>query len=280
MKKETKRKSIIALGALALILAVGATAGTTFAKYSSSKEVTTSTATVAKWGFVINANTNDLFGKFYETDENPSDTTFAKVVTGKTGDDAGVVVAASANSNVVAPGTSGQFTITVSGSAEVDAEITTTIAEGFKTISLKKARTTSEEEPDDSVNYYPIEWTVSDPTTTDGFYTATRDIELVKEHIKSWKFRYDAGATANVSGYSKTLTVKWAWAFHVNDLYDTYDTILGTKAHINANPDTDGKDNPAVSGDQKNLVAGYTAELDIEIPAITVSVVQVNTKSN
>ena len=66
--KDNKRKTRIGIVAIILVLlvAVGSVIGITLAKYVTSSDITTQTATVAKWGYTITADSSSLlFGTNY-----------------------------------------------------------------------------------------------------------------------------------------------------------------------------------------------------------------------
>ena len=263
MKKETKRKALVVAGALALIAAVGTTAGTTFAKYATSASKGTTSETVAKWGFTVSA-TGELFGQMYGTDTN-----IIKDII-KDGDNA--VIASAGEYNVVAPGSSGSITFTIEGTAEVNARIKVEVADKeasdekgkFQDISLTKAE--SEEGAKDGWTYNPIKWTM----TANGSTAATlvEKNEEVETKLRSWN---DDSKEYKANGEKVSLkyTLSWEWKFEdgKNDAEkaenNEKDTILGTMSHNNKT--TDGL---------------YTAVTTLKIPQIKVSVEQINTVVN
>lgn len=204
MKKNNNRKTKKLLSIVAMVLMVGLIAGMgamTYAKYVTTGSVPTQSATAAKWGFVITADTSNLFG----TDYDQTDAT-NKIATKVTTD--GVAVNASGDTNVVAPGTTGSMTITVSGSAEVLAKLTVTVDTGTADIALG--------------DYKPVKWSITgtseDNTVTDG------TLEAVLNALKT-----DADTTSIAAGetVSKSYTISWKWAF---DGDNAKDTVIGYKA--------------------------------------------------
>ncbi|MCH5171286.1 MAG: hypothetical protein J1F31_00400 [Erysipelotrichales bacterium] len=254
MKKETKRKVVVVAGALALIAAVGTTAGTTFAKYANSASKDATSATVAKWGFTVSA-TGQLFGKMYGTD--------TKITTV----DGSAVIASAGDYNVVAPGSSGSITFTINGTAEVNARIKVEVAAEdaddnkgkFQDISLTKAE--SEQGAKDNWTYNPIKWTMTANGSTAAAPVANN---LVESNLRSWNNSIDY--KANGTRVDLTYTLSWEWKFEdgKNDAekaeINEKDTILGTMSHNNKT--TDGL---------------YTAVTTLKIPQIKVSVEQINT---
>ena len=65
MKNKTKKRLGVVAAMLGLVVAIGAVAGNTLAKYISSVKVESEVATVAQWGYTVTANASDLFSKTY-----------------------------------------------------------------------------------------------------------------------------------------------------------------------------------------------------------------------
>lgn len=198
MKNKTrKNKKIFMVVAMVLMVALVAAMGTmTYSKYISTANVPTQTATAAKWGFVVTANTNNLFGKQYNKNETTAtvDGTGAVLVKALTG----------ATTNIVAPGTSGSMTITVGGKAEVKAKFTIALAAGFKEISATLSGT----------EYLPIKWTLKKNSSEVGTYD---NLSALQTALEAQSIVIEAGAAS----FDATYTISWAWAFSVNDEADT-----------------------------------------------------------
>lgn len=160
--KQTKKRLGVVAVMLLLVIAIGATAGTTLAKYITSATVDSKTAAVAKWGYTVTTNAEDLFGKQYSD---------GKIVA----DDGEIDVDVAADYYVVAPGTSsegadksGTLSFTINGTAEVDAKLTIDVTD-FETVWLNPAKIGAmvkgeEEEEEFELGediYYPLVWTVS-----------------------------------------------------------------------------------------------------------------------
>lgn len=187
MNNKKMKKGILGICIGLMVALVCGMGAMTYSKYISTTDAGTQQATAAKWGFVITANTDKLFG----TDYTKATGEYATVVS--TG--SGVAVKASSDANVVAPGTSGSMTITVNGSAEVRAKLT---------ISMTN---TSDIYYD---AYYPIVWTMGDDTYTNlAALTAALNEET------------EIAAGTSVT---KDITISWAWAFE-ND--NESDTMIG-----------------------------------------------------
>ena len=116
--KNMKRKALIVAVMALLLVAILAMSVSTFAKYTTSATTGSNTATVAKWGFVVNAQAGGLFADQYGgTDSGLADA----YVSGDT-----VFVDANGSGNVVAPGTTGSLTFSITGTAEVRSQVTVT----------------------------------------------------------------------------------------------------------------------------------------------------------
>ena len=197
MKKENKKK-VVTLSAMAALLAVVlGMGGKTYAKYFTEYDVPAQTATVAKWGVVINTpDVSNLFGQKYQ-----SGTPSATVTTG----DSNIVVKGSTNK--VAPGTSGNMSFTVTGLTEVKAQINVTV-DFTKQVHLD--------------TYYPMVWTI------DG---ATNDYTSVDGGVNGAAADYTDSQVLNPgddAAYSFSLN--WNWAFSIDEATDEKDTELGRAA--------------------------------------------------
>lgn len=244
-KKKTKTKRlVILLAMLALIVFMVALGGTTFAKYITSQKVESSSATVAKWGFVVTADTKDLFSKRYNA---------TAVVKDTEPDTATVDVKAS--SAVVAPGTKGKLDIKINGVAEVDAKLTFTVNTAVtKDVKLTKAASGTESETDyvAAVNYAPLTWKLTGSAGTEITTDGTLADCLTK--LAAQTENIAAGTTLT----DKTYTLEWEWKFDNTTAKsepnaDTYDTLLGYAA-----ADKDATDKKFTTE-----LTGYTADIEV-----------------
>ncbi len=193
MKNNKKTKKVILGVCMVLMIALVCGMGAmTYSKYITTADKGTQQATAAKWGFVITANTDNLFGKNYTMAEGASSAT---VVT-----ENGVAVKASSDGNVVAPGTSGSMTITVNGSAEVRAQLT---------ISMTNMSDIFYD------TYYPIQWTLKKGATTTT-YTKLEDLSTALNETLT----IEAGSSGE-----RNIEISWAWAFDGQN--DENDTTIG-----------------------------------------------------
>lgn len=231
-KKKVNKKPMLIAGIAMLLALVGCVGGLTYSKYVSSKSIPSTQATVAKWGYVITANSTNLFGTKYVKGD--ADNT-AKVASEGTG----VIVSASTN-NVIAPGATGSLTLSVKGTAEVAAKLNIALAV-TSDITLKDGT-------EESANVYsPVKWTLTNNGTA-----IVSDVTLaeVAKKINQTDVTIDANATS--IDYDYELTYSWPFdgsktntdlKANASDTTgitaDTADTILGLKAAGTTLTDTD-----------------------------------------
>lgn len=195
-KKENKTmKKVLTVSALALLLGlVGYTGGSTFAKYISEMENQSATATVAQWGYTLNANAKDLFGNVYEN----ASSTVATV-----NDDATAnIVVKGLSGDKVAPGTTGSATFSVQGQAEVLSRLE--VVSSISDVSLS----------DGSKTYSPIKWSV----TGDAVIGSTNHLPAdIVDGSAAQVEEFLDGLTTNVIPVNTEInidvTITWEWAF-------------------------------------------------------------------
>ena len=199
-KFNKKKKMLVILSIVLMLTMVVGMGAFTFAKY-----VTTQTAgdqaDAAQWGFVITADASKLFGKDYTL--SGTGTSATVVPTGS-----GVAVKATGEGNVVAPGTTGSMTFSISGKAEVRAKV-----------SLELAPTT-----DIYLNtYYPVKWTLKENGTS-----VRTDVTL-SEALTALESSVDGiGSIEPGTVVNKTYVLSWTWAFDSGN--NKSDTVLGLLA--------------------------------------------------
>ncbi len=205
--KNMKKKVVIIAAMVLLLAAVLVMSISTFAKYTSTATTDANTATVAKWGLTIQADAAGLFGSEY----GEADATTKLATTGT-----GVNVIA--DSAVVAPGTTGFMTFTVTGTADVSAQVKFAL------------NMTSEIALD---TYKPVKWTLHDGSSnvvTDG------TVAQINEYFNSnpEALVIEQGEVVEATTY----TLTWSWAFDnaaasgVGELTGNQaDTLLGQKAN-------------------------------------------------
>lgn len=207
MKSRKNKKMLVAVAMVLMIALVAGMGAMTYSKYITSGKTGEQTATAAKWGFVVTVNAENLFASDYKKD---GANAVAKV------DGSGnVVVNGTGTAKVVAPGTKGSMTINISGSAEVNAQLT---------IALAKDTTIKEIKYDD---YYPIKWTLDDGSTTKEYDTLTEAIGALTTTTQVLA----AGST-----YNKDYTLSWEWPLVTATAglnttnRDVEDSLIGYKA--------------------------------------------------
>ena len=213
--KNKKGKKLVVLGAMAALLTlIGVSGSQTYAKYVESTEVDAKSATVAKWGFVYNADISKLFGDAYDLDGDDGST-----VGVYTADSSLVVKASASAKNVVAPGTKGQMTFSIIGEAEVDVDLDITMPTSVTDIFLDT----------DGVaggRYYPLKWTLSLDDTNDGNsnYTALVENKNLADCLNelSDKYHYPAGTPVYLN-----YKLEWRW-----DLTNSGKTEVAVAASI------------------------------------------------
>lgn len=218
-RKNNKKSAVIIVLLLALtsILCFG---GYTLSKYVTSGSKT-GTAQVAKWGYTVELDGNNLFGKNYK---------FDGVVSKTTADSDSLTVKASGDYSVIAPGTTGSLTFKIKGKAEVRALIAMGI-HPHNDVILKMKKTNGEE-----IEYKPVKWTLKKnevvvPTAEN---TSLEAVALT--------FHSDSALGVKAPGFElpeTTYELIWAWAFEGTETFNgvtanELDTILGRCANDNS----------------------------------------------
>ncbi len=190
--KKNKMMRIASAVAMATLLSTCVISGT-FAKYTTSGEAT-DTARVAKWGVKVEAAASqELFVKEYTGTED--------------------AVTVSATTDVVAPGTNGEFSkFIVEGTPEVKVSVT------------YDAEVTLSDNWSDGTNFYcPIVITVAgEKVDTSAAQSAADYASAVVAAIEAVSKDFDIG-----TAITSDLTIAWAWDFDdegkgTNDVKDTY----------------------------------------------------------
>lgn len=221
-KKENKKmKKGLMIGALAVLLGVvGYTGGQTFAKYISTMETESATATVAQWGYTLSANASNLYGKQYVNDGSVSLATVDDEATAE-------IVVQGTSGDKVAPGTTGKATFSVQGQAEVLSKLT--VDSTVTDISLSDGTNT----------YLPLKWSVTGTAKVGDTNHLTSDIQ--NGTAKQVQLFLNGLSTAIIPVNTVVdidLTISWEWAFDgvtstpVLDLFtaDASDTLTGDEA--------------------------------------------------
>ena len=187
-KKQKRTATIASMAALlAVVLGMG---GQTFAKYIETETATTPQATVAAFGLVTNVN---AMGSMV------NDTYTAGAIS----DDDASTASVLGSDIVVAPGTSGSFSLTIDGVAEVRTKLD--IVTSGNTVTCD--------------TYEPIRW------STDGVsYVSFAEMRENLEDMSNASINPGAGVNIDV-------TISWKWSFDGTDSLPSdnlRDTVLGT----------------------------------------------------
>lgn len=187
-KSKKSKTIIVAAIVLMLCLITTCVVGTTLAKYTTSGSGNDS-AQVAKWGVKIEILGDKLFNNQYN---NPSDSE----------------VTVKSTSDVVAPGTSGSTTFSISGTPEVALNVS---------INFVK---TSDVYLD---SYHPLVFTLKQVENYAGPVDVTLKsgtLEEIETYLHSWSQDYNPNTKLDA-----TFELSWVWAF--NGANDVNDTLLG-----------------------------------------------------
>lgn len=208
MKLRKNKKILVAVAMVLMIALVAGMGAMTYSRYITSGKTGEQTATAAKWGFVVTVDADNLFASDYKKD---GANAVAKV------DDSGdIVVNGTADTKVVAPGTTGSMTINISGKAEVNAKLTIKKADGSALTEIKYG------------DYNPVKWTLNDGSTTTQYATLNEVINALS-------------ATSQVlaagTEYNKNYTLSWEWPLETATTglngtnRNVEDTLIGFKAN-------------------------------------------------
>ena len=213
-QKNSNKKSVFVIALLLLLVAVIGFGGYTMSKYVSSKS-DKGTANVAKWGFEVTAKGDGLFGKEYKYDAGKS----ASVVNTASGVTLTVSAASAGEgverSNLVAPGTTGSMTFSITGTAEVKSKIEVSLTGNDVVLKYTTATVT------DGV-YAPVKWTLKKKGVTDALVNngSFKDLQDGLAGLSATVVEANV-AYANAGEY----TIEWAWAYESGN--DALDTFLG-----------------------------------------------------
>lgn len=219
-ERKNNRKTTVIIALLLALIAILSFGGYTLSKYVTSGG-STGKAQVAKWGYTLEIDGSNLFGKNYKFDDKAS-----KV----TKDTTGLTVKASGDYNVIAPGTTGSMTFKIGGQAEVKALIAMGI-NPIKDVTLEMQKADG-----GKIVYNPVKWTLKKNgdiipgmknTTLHEVAGAFHD--MIHNSASSVKKPGDVLATT-------TYELVWEWAYEgdpefPNITNDELDTILGRCAN-------------------------------------------------
>lgn len=177
--------------------------GGTYARYVTSNTGSDG-ARVAKWGVQINTSTHGLFSHSYANTENIG------------GDTAGTSVSVTSlgadDDYLVAPGTSGSTTISLSGVPEVAVDVKFEMNVESDVIIPLRTKIT----PDKTLyeSYTPVKFTLAD---SKGNEVAKGTLSEVKAAFNGLSAQYGPNKNLN-----ETYTLSWAWAIDGDNDADTY----------------------------------------------------------
>ena len=179
----------------------------TFAKYVTSGE-TSATARVAKWGVTIAAQADDSTGNAF-LKEYAADT-----------EGTGLTMSVSADTAVVAPGTSGVLgTVGVSGTPEVAVMVTFGAPDSKQVLDLGDNWMVGAD------FYCPLIFTVGETKIDGSTYESAEELEeAVATAIVDKNTYFEAGKDLSTAEVAGGVTIAWEWPISVND---TNDTALG-----------------------------------------------------
>jgi len=216
---EQKKNKVLRVAGLALVLTLITTCllAHTLAKYTTSVSGT-DTARVAKWGWSA-TTTTDIFQTSYENSSSK------------------LTVETNASDKIVAPGTSGEVTITPTGTSEVATKLTYTVSEtnasGIPIIyeyDGKYYTSSTRYTADGSTQYQMI--LANDGTTKTALALQNGGLTALQTALTAASTTIAPNATV-ASTDSKT--IKWYWAYEVYDAAgelitatDISDTTLGS----------------------------------------------------
>lgn len=218
-ERKNNKKTTVIIALLLALIAILSFGGYTLSKFVTSGG-STGKAQVAKWGYKMEIDGSNLFGKNYKYDGVASKVT-------KNAD--GLTVKASGDYNVIAPGTTGSMTFTIEGKAEVVALVAMGI-EPIKDVTLKMQKAGGGE-----IVYNPVKWTLkkNGVDVTGAINTTLHKVagafhDMTSNPVSSVKNPGDVLATT-------TYELVWAWAFEGTETFtgitaDELDTILGRRA--------------------------------------------------
>ena len=192
MKTNMKKIAIVALVA---IIAVGSYfVSGTYAKYTS-EVAGTDNANVAKWNWTINGDVIDTYEKSIATAEHTFNLFDIK-------DSDGTSAEEEVAANLIAPGTSGKFAMSITNNSQVDAKYSIEFTETQTNVPTGLSR-------------IPVEYSV-DGTT---WKSDISDLDVSETAI-------DMGTS------SSSLNVMWRWVYYVDADLDVNDTKIGFAANV------------------------------------------------
>lgn len=224
--KNKKGKKLVVLGAMAALLTlIGVSGSQTYAKYVEETTVKTQQATVAKWGMIVHANTENLFSNAYVRDGMTQNAIKTDVYTNPS-----VIIKGSTEGRVIlAPGATGSVKFGVVGTAEVSSKVT------FNLNSTKEIHLDE---------YKPVKWTLKQAASsatldtmsvvvddngtvgddTDDVTLSNVNIDKIATYLNRVK---EFAPNTDVHEYYE---LSYSWVFDGGDANNALDTDLGRLA--------------------------------------------------
>lgn len=254
-QKKDNRKSIFVIALLLLLVAVIGFGGYTLSKYVTKKSESGS-ASVAKWGYTVEAKADKLFGTKYTFDKTNSVVTDSNTKL--------TVEASDATTKKVAPGTTGSMTFSVKGTAEVLAQLNVSMT-NVKDVKLVYKKGTDGAE----TTYSPVKWNLKKEGAAAALVSegSLADIEkYFKDNAAN--VTVNPGETAAING---TYTIEWVWAFETgandNDkaLNNELDTLLGMVANAGTHTVavTNGDYTEVMGEGKTNTTISFTLDISV-----------------
>ena len=207
-ERSNNGKRIVLIMLALLLIAAIAFGAYTYSKYVTNQKGTGS-ATVAQWGYTVTIGDTQTHTDDFGFSKNYSYLGQAQ------GSATGAVISTVRSNNVVAPGAKGSFTFSIEGTAEVDAQLTASIAK-MKDIYI------TVENDNTTLYYFPVLFTV----TATGEESLPTNVTLWD--FKTWAESFTKKLEAGNTDYStaKEYTVSWDWDYSVTNAIQLY-TVTG-----------------------------------------------------
>lgn len=195
-----KKNRLFMLGIVAVFVGILSLTlvSSTFAKYTTSGDYANTTASVAKWGVQITANSDNLFKKEYNIDDSNLKSSITSSV--------------SATTETLAPGTKNEtLTFSISGKPQVAVKVSYTC-----TVTL-----TNWEIGDNNEFYCPLKFKITttsanEPTTVEATSNSSNSAddfaEAIKNAIESVSYTF-AASTDLALQQNIGLKIAWEWPF-------------------------------------------------------------------
>ena len=224
-ERSNNGKRIVLIMLAILLIAAIAFGAYTYSKYVTSKEGSTS-ATVAKWGFTVTMLSDDStagdnfgFSQYYEADGTAAEAA-ADIIDGTEG-------------KVVAPGTKGSFTFSVSGTAEVQAKIVAdlTVTSDVALVMEKKGESTT------NFTYNPVRFTLSKAGESNQYTAVEGGSNITLKELETKVNELFNNVTVNPGEEVKnagTYKIEWAWAYESESFKVNESLTLDSKDEVNA----------------------------------------------